>query len=265
MSQISCFNLSRVINSGFQGQFQVVSLGEDCLVLTPFLNADLAPIEIYLRATSDGFRLSDEGETLSQLFLNGLPVEDNAVLTQQVKLTAQLYDVDFDHSELSMVTTTENLPNSIHRLANAAQAIGYLIYKKGHRQKPEFNDEVERLLSVNQVRYEPRYSIKGYANSHLIPFYINSGHNILLETLTASSVSNARTTAKQIAYKWLDLQRKYSVTYNYAVLLCDKQPNHRQVWEDEEARNALENYSTYVLRWSTDQARLITMARATMN
>lgn len=257
MSKANCNDLLQIVTHAFHNKFSVVSLDSDCVLVTPFLNSDAAPVEIYVEKTGDLIRLSDEGEALNQLFAGGLTIEKNPRYMSQIQLIAELNEVQFTGSELNVHSTEERLSDDVCRLANAIQAVSFLIYKRSHRQYPKFEDEVERLMMVHEVKYESAYDVRGYANTHVIPFYVNSNRNVLVEPLTASSISSARNKAKQVAYKWSDLRRKFGDDYKYTVIIDDAQSKHREIWSDQEAQSALVSYSTSVFSWTDERSAFI--------
>jgi len=255
---IECTQLLNDINAHLHSQYDVIGLGDECMIVTPFLNADTAPVEIYIQQMGRGFRLSDEGEALNQLFASGLTVEGNKQLLDSIVLIADLNGVNFLNSELYTNVTANQLGEATIKLANAIQAVSYLVYKRSHRTKKMFEDTVEQLLIVNEVNYVGRYGIKGRANQHNIRFYVNSNRNVLIEPLSATTVGAARQKAKAVAYKWVDLQQVFGDTYKYAVVIDDKNLRRRNAWDDE-ALSALHEYSTGVFEWSTGKNNLIDM------
>lgn len=257
MNTKNCNDLLQIVTQEFRNRFSIVSLDSDCVLVTPFLNSDVAPVEIYIEITGDSIRLTDEGEALNQLFASGLTIDRSSRYLSQVQLISELNEVQFTGSELSILSTKESLSDDVCRLANAIQAVSFLVYKRSHRQYPKFQDEVERLLMIHEVKYQSTYDVQGYANTHIIPFYINSTRNVLVEPLTASSISSARNKAKQVAYKWSDLRHKFGDDYKYTVVIDDAQTKHREIWSDQEAQSALVNYSTSVFSWTDQQAAFI--------
>ncbi len=262
---ITCTDISMAVVNQLQNSYQVQAIDDECLIITPFMTADAAPVEIYAQHKGNMFLLSDAGETLHQLFVNGVTVESNKALVHQVKLTADIYDVQFAESEMFVVSSYEQLGTAVQRLANAVQAVSYLVYKRSHRTRFRFEDEIEQFLIGHRVTYEPKYSIQGQANNHQIPFYINSSRNVLLEPISATTLTSARRKAKLTAYKWMDLRPRYGQQYKYTVVINDQELRQKKLWADGEARNTLSTYSTSVFDWSSDRVKLLEIVVASID
>lgn len=236
-----------------QEGFQCTSVGSDCVITTPFLNAEFAPIEIYVSQEGNLLRLSDEGEVAHQLFINGIEINGNKEVKDAILLAASVNEITYQNSELFLLSNIDRLGESLHRLVTTIQAISYLNYKINHRVSLKFDDEVEKILISNRVTYENKIALYGQANRHVIPFFVNSNRNILISPLTATSLPSARTKAKQVAYSWLDLSKKFGNLYRYTVVVDDKTEERKAFWADDEAKNALFTYSTYVFYWTNDK------------
>jgi hypothetical protein len=257
MSNLACAEIVDSVITHLKNDFYTMAVGADCLIVTPFLNADSAPVEIIAKQVGNNLYLSDDGEALNQLFASGLTVEGNSELTQQVNLIARLNDIQFKNSELFIETSPDKLGESVQRLATAIQSTSHLIYKKTYRVRLRFEDEVEQLLISNSIAYEAKYNIRGRASAHTVPLYVNSSHNVLLQPLTATSVQSARRKAKSIGYQWVDLRQEYKDKYQYTVVINDKNPKSATLWDDKEVQGPLTNYSTSVFYWQSDQSRLL--------
>lgn len=259
MAKLTCSQIVDSTIAHLNGQFLIQPLDDGCLVITPFMDAERAPVELFVREVDNEFLLTDEGNITNQLFLNGLTVEENPELIQGIVTIAHTNEVDFRDSELFVRASRENIGEALQNLASAIQAVSFLQYKKSHRLRVSFDEEVERLLISNNIKYEYKYSLRGLANTHTVPFYMNSSRNVLLEPIFADSVSSARNKAKKVAYEWGDIQRQHGGLYKYLVILDDQKTRQREVWHDPEAMSALQNYSTDVLFWTEDQSKLIAL------
>lgn len=132
MTSLSCKEIIDSAINHLKNEFRTSVLGDDCIIVTPFLNADSAPVEIYARQAGNKLFLSDEGEALSQLFVIGVSVEGNKELTRQVGLIAQSNNVQFRNSELFVETSPDKIGYAVQRLATAIQATSFLVYKRAH-------------------------------------------------------------------------------------------------------------------------------------
>lgn len=236
--------------------FETYPADGGCVIATPFAYPDLASIEIYVREQGDQYVLSDEGETLNMLFVNGLSIEAGGTLVEEAKRVARSHGVTLDDSVVVTRATAEELGYASARLVNAMQALGYLLYKRRHNSRVRFDEEVEELLLENEVPYRPNYQVHGKANTHRFRFFINSDRNVLLEPISASSVGSARRKAELAAYSCLDI-RQVESRYRFAVVIDDRRTLWDTVWSDAEARSALETHVDTVLRWEAERAQVV--------
>ena len=135
-----------------QEGFDVHSVEDRCIIATPFLYPDFASIEFTIQPIGDGYLLSDEGETLNMLFLNGLSVEENRELLKYAIDVARNYGVELDKSNISIVANDNNIGEASQNLLNAIQAIGFFIYKRRNIIHATFDDEVEKVFIENEVK-----------------------------------------------------------------------------------------------------------------
>jgi len=238
--------------------FTAYSVDNRCVIVTPFLYPDFASIEYSIEAIGNGYLLTDNSETLNMLFVNGLPVETNKEFLKQVSQIAKNHGAELSNSSISIVTDANNLGKASHNLLNAIQAIGHILYKRRSTQFNAFEDEVEKVLIVNEVKYDYNYLIKGHANTHKIRFHVNSGRNILIEPLTAMNYSSARGKAIRVAYKWMDI-KEINQSLKFITVIDDREKRWENVWSDEEAWRTISTHSSEVIRWEAEQEKLIQM------
>jgi len=236
--------------------FETHPFGEGCVIVTPFSYPDLASIEIVVEPRGDSFLLTDEGETLNMLFVNGLTLEANKALLREAVAIAGKHGVTLQDSVISVRATKDDLGEASHRILSAIQAVGYMLYRRRHRSRPTFDDEVEELLLEHEVRYEPNRAVRGKANMHRIKFYMNENRNILLEPIAATTVGAARNKARAAAYKWLDIGL-VDERYRFAVVIDDRRSLGQRVWSDQEARSTIETHSHVVVRWEAEAAKVV--------
>jgi hypothetical protein len=143
-------------------------------------------------------------------------------------------------------------------MVNAIQAASFLVYKVAHRPSHKFEEKIEGLLIEHRVPYELDKSFQGFSIQHHIPFYVNSVRNILIETISATSISAARNKAQRIGFKWADLQNAH-LQANYTVVLDDRQERSESNWQDQDVTNVLAKYSSHVVLWKRERAELLSV------
>jgi hypothetical protein len=241
-----------------QSGFKAYHLDNRCLIVTPFLYPDFASIEYSIEPVGSGYLLTDNSETLNMLFANGLTIETNHDLQKQVSQIVKNHGAELTGSEISIIANIDNLGEASHKLLNAVQAIGHVLYKRRSVSFNTFEDEVEKVLITNEVKYDYNYLIQGHANTHKIKFHINSNRNVLIEPVTAATYSSARNKAIKVAYKWLDI-RQVNQTLRFVTVIDDRDKKWETVWSDDEAQRTIFTHSNEVIRWTTEQQKLVGM------
>jgi hypothetical protein len=254
--EYTCDSVVNKFLENLKVDFKIHHLENRCIIVTPFLYPDFASIELFLEPVGDNILLTDEGETLNMLFMNGLNIEKNKALYKEVKEIAQSHNVDVQHSAISITTNPDQLGEASQNILNAIQAIAYLVYKRRNIEQATFDDEVEKLLISNEVKYDSNYVIRGKANRHKIKFHVNSNRNLLIEPISAATIQGARSTAKLAAYKWLDI-RQVNTILRFVSVIDDREQKWENLWSDEEAKNAIYTHSDEVIRWTIEQPKFI--------
>ena len=186
---------------------------------TPFLTPDNDPIEIGIERTSDGrFRLGDLRSAYEYLYLRGLEISGNTNRTSLVNQIVSAYNVDIDRRELVVYATEADLGVALFRVICAEQRALDIIFsaQPGPLEK-SFRIEVGEYLTQKQIHYNSNVRLSGYSIPHRIDFLVSNGMPRLIETLSASSRSDAEDAAIQTAFKWLDLKRIAPQYYTISV------------------------------------------------
>jgi hypothetical protein len=261
MDQQQCTKIITNLFAYLQAWSSVRPLDDGCLVVTPFQHYDHSFIELYVEFREGYYHISDDGETLAMLSISGLPIVPRSPLFQVVQRIAYEQHVQFEDDILTIQAQEQELGTKIALLIHTIQRVGYLIYRRNHRKRPTFKDEVESLIRKSEVLYTPDYTIRGNANTHTIDFHINSGRNILIDTLSATNVTIARERTQKSAYKHLDLQAG-GVDHRFALVMDDREEDTSEVWHDEEIQNTFASYFAHNLFfWTSEQKRLLHMLK----
>lgn len=256
-----CDDFIKIIQSHLASGFESFKINEKCLIVTPFRYPDFASIEYSVKAINDKFLLSDDGETLNMLFVNGLTIENNKDLSNQIRRIAKSHKVEFNNSEISIISDQDDLGNASSNLINAIQAIGFILYKRRNITFDTFDDEVEKLLISNEVKYDSPFDVSGEAiYHHKIKFHINTNKNLLIEPITANSMQSARTKAIKTAFKWFDIE-KVNQKYQFITVIDDRDKKWEEIWIDEEARKTVYTYSSKVFRWIEEQSKFLELIK----
>ncbi|MDM8551586.1 DUF1828 domain-containing protein [Desulfobacterales bacterium HSG2] len=201
--------------------FYISSDRRDCIV-TPFSRPDGEPVEILAEYTGDGFlMLSDNCTTFDYLFVNGFNVKN---YEKAIDSIAKKYQIQYEMEEIyTIVSSIEKLGEQFHRLIEAILAVTYLIYKSESRYRPTIIDEVSDLFKKHRIRYTRNYPTEGLS-VYKIPFYIDSGRELLIDTITATSGTPKgviKNRLSRLMVQWLDIGENNPTTYNCISVLDD--------------------------------------------
>ena len=191
-----------------QSDFEATKSDNGCYLLTPFNMPDGQGIQLELENLSNGnIRISDMGDTISYLFVNGLPL--GKPVMDKVKYIAAKHGVSFEHSAIKAEIPPESAGDALHELIQAVLAATDLIQTR--RSKPprrvKLDIHVDALIKTSGATYKTNHKVPGAHEKHEFKFHINSGRNLLLQPLTAPNASDAHSLAERWAYRFMDVIR----------------------------------------------------------
>jgi hypothetical protein len=223
--------------------------GSRCFIVTPFTRPDGEVIEIALIHRSSGAsRLSDMGDTLGYLFVNGLTSTQS--LTQTVKSLSGRLNVSLQRQELLVELSDEQkLGESLHALIQAVLQVSDLIQKRRPATRLRFEDELERLLISQGIVYDSNYEVQGRRDKYTIRFHVDSGRKLLIQPLSVASEAGAFQGAERWSWRFSEINRQDA---SWKILSpLDDRGDRSQYWSPR-ALNALQNNAEVIL-WSENQ------------
>src|SRR5439155_18876992 len=136
----TCRDLLALLQKEVREQFSVEAVDEGSLIRTPYLFPDNDPIEIVVKRVGEGgrVRLSDAGETLGLLFLQGVDLKGRSKQEWHMATALRRLDVRNEGGELSVEVPVRELGDGLIRLVEAAKALSYLVYTARPRTGPDF-------------------------------------------------------------------------------------------------------------------------------
>ena len=243
MTQLVCKEAIAAYLATLNDEFQVALDGEDCVLATPFVRPDGEGIEVELITRQDGIaNLSDMGNTLSYLYVNGLTL--NRSLMGQAKSIARSHGVQIQRNALIISIGQESVGQSIHGLIQAALEVSSLIHKRRPTSRVQFDNELESFIIHSGATYDVGFTVEGQRESHTIKFHVNSGRNLLIQPVSASAETAARNWAERLAYRFADICRRDGKWHPVAVL--DDRSRRAQAW----TAHALTPVEEYAVKWS---------------
>ena len=223
--------------------FEVYQLDDGCFVLTPFLRPDGEAIELQLEAHRDNLvRLSDMGDSLGYLYVNGLTLS-KAILDSAHRISGG-FGVTLSRNALVVDADDESIGDALHRLIQTTLAVTDLIQKRRPRSRVQFDDEVESLIIHSGVTYDIGFRVQGQRQQHTMKFHVDSGRNLLVHPVSAAGEASAQSWAERLAYRFADINER-SEHWRLAAVLDDRGQRAR-VW----TTSTLAPIEEYAIPWS---------------
>ena len=210
----TCRDLLALLQKEVREQFSVEAVDEGCLIRTPYLFPDNDPIEIVVKRVGEGgrVRLSDAGETLGLLFLQGVDLKGRSKQEWHMATALRRMDVRADAGELLVEVPLRELGDGLIRLVEASKALSYLVYTSRARTGPDFRREVARWLQSESLNFAAEVPIAGSSGRiWTVDFVKERGEPpILMQTLHSETRGYAFRLAEHTVVMWVEIGRTKS-------------------------------------------------------
>ncbi|WP_158056540.1 DUF1828 domain-containing protein [Halorussus halophilus] len=237
------------LQEAFATEAKIESADENgCLVTLPFQRPDLDSITLLITQSENGYIISDEGRTFGMLYVLNVDISAET-RKSRMKSIKELYDLDRAKYEIRLRANEKELGTRIRDAIQAVQAISYLTYTRKSYSKNEFSDIVSAFLDKRGVDHERNDEVMGDVGKHIIDIRIRGDDPIYIQTVSADSMSQARTKARRTALAWDDIFDKDPSIKRISVLDDERVA-------DEEVDRLLFKYSDNYIPWS-DKEELI--------
>lgn len=133
--------------------------GWSCIT-TPFLGLFNDMIEIYIKQKGDEILLSDDGETLKNLDLLGVPLNSTSRKKYLDKILLN-YGIKQDNGELKSVATKKNFPQKKHNIICAISEISDMEMTAKNTVQSIFKEDVKKYMDEKNIIYTPQFIAKG--------------------------------------------------------------------------------------------------------
>lgn len=131
------------------------------LINTPFVGAFNDTIEIYAQKKNGHLKLSDNGETMSNLELQGLHIQGSKRRRALLDTILLNYGVRSEKDELTIETDIENFSQCKHNFLSAIIEINDLYVLSKHNVASIFKEDVRHYLDNQDIIYTPDFISKG--------------------------------------------------------------------------------------------------------
>lgn len=130
-------------------------------ITTPFLNSNQDYVQIYAVKDGDNLLLTDDGDTLNELYLAGFDLT-SPKRKEILEGIIRNYGVSLDASGSLMIRTTmDQFPQRKHALLQAMLKVNDMLFLNRRTVKNIFLEDVKNFLWDNDVRFTPNISLVG--------------------------------------------------------------------------------------------------------
>jgi hypothetical protein len=226
------------------------------VISTPFLDRHSDEIEIFVQKENGGFRLSDDGYTISDLRAGGVDLTKGSRRDQVVRILNG-YGVQLEESELSVKTTISDFPQKKHNLVQAILAVDDLHVTAKEDVLQFFREDVEEFLRTEEIPLFRDVKLSGKSGlDHHFDIGLPSDARHPERVLKAINALR-RDTAMNFAFSVEDVRnlRGHDALGAFAVVNDSEHP------PAAEHLNVLKNYGVVPILWS-ERARARAMIAA---
>ena len=229
--------------AGLRADFECSHSAEGWFLTTPFIRPDGEGIEIELQVLPDGdVSITDMGDTLGYLYVNGMTLSQTLIAT--ARQIAKPHGVSLQRNQLSLLVDQDSIGTGLHNLIQATLSITDLIQKRRPTSRVVFDVEVESFIIHSGVTYDVGFEVQGSKEKHAVKFHVNSGKNLLIHPISATTVGPARSWAERWSYRFTDILGENS---NWRpVLVLDDRGARSDAWNS----HALTPVQEYAVMWS---------------
>jgi len=131
------------------------------LINTPFIGAFNDTIEIYAQKNGDHLKLSDNGETMSNLELQGLHIQGSKRRRELLDSILLNYGIRVKNDELIIESNIDRFSQTKHNFLSAIIEINDLYVLSKHNVASIFKEDVRNYLESQDIIYTPDFISKG--------------------------------------------------------------------------------------------------------
>ncbi len=174
------------------------------LINTPFVEAFNDTIEIYAQKIGNQLILSDNGETMSNLELQGLHIQGSKKRRNILDSILLNYGVKNESDELKIDSNIENFSQAKHNFLSAIIEINDLYVLSHHNVASIFKDDVRSYLESKDIIFTPDFISKGATGLEFnFDFQIAKKHSeIVIKSFNTINKSNLFT----FLFAWDDIK-----------------------------------------------------------
>lgn len=215
-------------------------------ITTPHLDRHNDALQIYIRKHENGYLLTDDAYTLTDLANSGCPI-DTPKRQELLNMAIRGFGVELDGQQLITHATKENFALKKHSFIQAMLAVDDLFYLSSPYVAGIFYEDVVKWLDNAEIRYTSKIKLSGKSGyDHMFDFVIPKSRKEperVIQTLN----NPKKDSAEALIFKWEDTREtriEHSTLYAF---LNDENVIAQSVID------ALRNYKVVPVLWSESE------------
>ncbi len=167
------------------------------------------------------------GDTIGYLWVNGLTLSRAKI--EKARGISLPFGVTLENNILSIYAEPETVGEALHGLIQAALGVTDLIHtdRPASLNRVRFANAVESFIIRSGATYDADYEVRGQRRRHKFGFHVNTGRNLLVQPITASTEAVALKRAEQWESRFMDVTKANETWFPVAVL---DDRGKRSVW-----------------------------------
>lgn len=244
MNQMTCKDLVDSYINWLKEKTKIQSIGEICVLTTPFLDRHNDYLQVYVKRTENGFTLTDDGTIIRDLEMSGLEFNTEK-RKNELQAIINGFGIRLKGSELQVEARAENFPHKKHNLLQAMLSINDLFVLAPAKILSFFREDVEQYLTLNEVRFTRDIHFIGKSGfNHHFDFVIPPSKKKPERVLRAIS-SPRKDSVSSLIFSWTDAREVREEKARAIAVLNDiESPVSSDIYE------AFSQYDILAMSWS---------------
>jgi hypothetical protein len=206
MSKVKvCENLKKYISQ----QFNCSEFGDFLKIRTPLLYNDGDVIDVFVKSKSDGFVITDLGETMRWLTNQMVSTSLSDRQTEIINKTLKFHKIsEYKGMFITKVQNEDDISEAILNLSQAIARISDITFTFTGRSNSSFYQEVNQFLEEEGFDFDKNKKYTGSSERiRTIDFYVKTENcQSLIYGLTSSTKNGTNQRADTINSSWFDLK-----------------------------------------------------------
>lgn len=212
----------------------------------PYLDRNNDCTEVFVKSTDNGYVITDDGETLGELYLSNFNLFSSKKRTAIFNQILLSHGVSMSDDELFVSCSEEELYQKVHMLTQCMIKVSDLFYTAKNTIQTLFLEDVQTFLDEQDIRYSSAISFQGISGLNttydfVIPKYKDAPERIIK---VMNNINQEQ--ANSILFLWNDTSKARS-DYS-SVLYVFMQDNDKKI--PSSVITSMNNYNVVPVKWS---------------